>query len=75
MERTPSAAAPFVATCEHKDRCGWTPAGGVVSADRAVVTMQTGFQLSGVLSNDGMEIAWSNGAFWTRCATREMSCG
>jgi hypothetical protein len=31
-----------------------------------MVTMTTGFQLNGVLSQDGMEIAWSNGAFWTR---------
>ena len=66
MERTPSAATAFTATCEHRDRCGWTPATGHVSEDRAVVTMETGFQLTGVLSEDGMEIAWSNNAFWSR---------
>ena len=71
MERTATSASPFTATCEHHDRCGWTPAGGHVSADLAMVTMETGFSLTGVLSPDGMEIAWSNGAFWTRLS----ACG
>jgi hypothetical protein len=66
MERTAASASPFTATCEHHDRCNWSPATGHVSEDLAMVTMETGFQLQGVLSEDGMEIAWSNGAFWTR---------
>ena len=71
MERTASSASSFTATCEHHDRCYWTPATGHVSEDLAMVTMETGFQLTGVLSEDGMEIAWSNGAFWTRLS----ACG
>ena len=62
----PEATSSFSATCEHKDRCGWSPAGGVVSADRTKVTMTNGFRLTGILSNDGKEISWSNHAYWTR---------
>jgi hypothetical protein len=66
MQRTPAALSAFKAYCANQERCDWFPPGfgGAVSQDRSLVTLSNG--LTGVLSEDGAEIAFENGFFWTR---------
>ena len=66
MKRTPAVVSSFTAYCANQDRCNWFGPGfgGQVSQDRSRVTLTNG--LVGVLSEDGAEIAFENGFFWTR---------
>eukprot|EP01043_Picozoa_sp_COSAG02_P027199 COSAG02_NODE_1593_length_11778_cov_25.088792_6_plen_871_part_00 len=66
MHRTPAVVSSFTAYCANQERCDWFPPGfgGQISQDRTRVTLSNG--LIGVLAEDGNEIVFENGFFWTR---------